>query len=362
MELPPALRRAVDRALEAIPLAELQRASETLSERYRAERCDGRAHLADDMAVRAYLATRLPATYAAIRAALAAVAEVRQDFAPVSMLDAGAGPGTAAWAAAECWPGLADALLIEQSAPVRAWGERLMAEAPVPVARWRTDDLLGGLPGLEPRDLVVLGYVLDELPAEGRDRLIDRLWALTGTMLVIVEPGTPSGWQRLLAARERLLAAGACIVAPCPHAGSCPVALPDWCHFSRRVARSALHRRAKQAELSWEDEKYVYLAVSRHQAKLPRARVLARPRAGRGRITLKLCRHDGIVLERQWTRRDGEIYKAARRLDWGAALPTGVADDTYRLRPDSDMNLSQSGEESSPARERSNPSPPRDGV
>ena len=125
MQLPPSLRAAIDRELEGIALADLARASETLSQRYRAEVQDGRLHLADDAAARAYLTTRLPATFAAISAALAAVAEARPDFAPRSALDAGAGPGTATWAAAQQWDSLEDATLVEASPAIRAVGERL---------------------------------------------------------------------------------------------------------------------------------------------------------------------------------------------------------------------------------------------
>jgi hypothetical protein len=82
MQLPPALRQAVDAALEGIPRASLAAAHDALSQRYRGEVRDGRAHLADDLSASAYLAARLPATYAAIRAALGAVAERRPDFAP----------------------------------------------------------------------------------------------------------------------------------------------------------------------------------------------------------------------------------------------------------------------------------------
>ena len=77
MELPPALRQAVDKALEGVALADLKRAADRLSHRYRGEVRDGRLHLSDRLAAQAYLATRLPATYAAIRASLAAVAEIR---------------------------------------------------------------------------------------------------------------------------------------------------------------------------------------------------------------------------------------------------------------------------------------------
>jgi ribosomal protein RSM22 (predicted rRNA methylase) len=199
MQLPPSLRAAIDRELEGIALADLARASETLSQRYRAELQDGRLHLSDDMAARAYLTTRLPATFAAISAALAAVAEARPDFAPRNVIDAGAGPGTATWAATQRWDSLEDATLVEASPAIRAVGERL--ELPLGRINWMAGRLDATL-CLPPRDLVLLAYVLDELPEAARAPLVGRLWALTGDTLVIVEPGTPAGWRRILHARD----------------------------------------------------------------------------------------------------------------------------------------------------------------
>src|SRR5690606_30783486 len=106
---------------------------------------------------------------------------------------------------------------------------------------------------------------------------------------VIVEPGTPAGWQRILAVRQQLIAAGAHVLAPCPHENPCPIAPPDWCHFARRVARSRLHRLAKDAEVPWEDEKFIYVAASRLPAGAHRPRVLAPPKPGSGKVLLKLC-------------------------------------------------------------------------
>ena len=320
MELPPALRLAVDAALGGVGLNELGRAAEILS-RYRSEVRDGKAHLSDDLrGPRAYLATRLPATYAAMRTVLEAVGEARPDFAPRSVLDVGAGPGSGVWAAAGRWPGLTRALLVENSSPIRLWGERL-AEGlrPIEVA-WQTADAAGGLEGLEPGDLVLLGYVLDELGPEARGRLIDRLWELTGDVLVLVEPGTPAGWKRIIDARARLLAAGANLVAPCPHAAACPLVSPDWCHFARRVARSRLHRLAKAGEVPWEDEKFIYVAASRRAGVPAGARVIAPPRSASGRVWLKLCRRDGGAGERLFSKREGDVFKAARRAEWGGVI------------------------------------------
>jgi ribosomal protein RSM22 (predicted rRNA methylase) len=77
-----------------------------------------------DLAVKAYLATRLPATYAAVRDAMAKLAELRSDFRPQSLLDAGSGPGTVLWAAANCWPRLEDALLCWKQRTPSAVGVR----------------------------------------------------------------------------------------------------------------------------------------------------------------------------------------------------------------------------------------------
>ncbi len=312
MELPPALRQAVDSVLEGVSARDLAAASDALSRRYRGEVRDGRLHVADDLAARGYLAARLPATYAAIRAALGAVAEVRPEFAPRSLLDFGAGPGTALWAAGDCWPDLDSAILVEASASMRKFGAEFAPASGVAHIDWRNDTPSSGA-----SDLVTLAYVLDELDPTQRAPLIERLWSRTADTLLIVEPGTPAGWQRILDARNLLLKQGARMIAPCPHTNACPLVAPDWCHFSRRVARSRAHLLAKGAEVPWEDEKFSYLAVTRNSANLPTARVIAPPRAGSGKVELKLCESDGKAETVLITKREGARYKQARRLDWG---------------------------------------------
>ncbi|TGV68315.1 methyltransferase type 11, partial [Mesorhizobium sp. M00.F.Ca.ET.149.01.1.1] len=266
MELPAPLRQGVDSLLEKVPLPALKQAARTLSERYRAELRDGRLHMGEDMAVKAYLATRLPATYAAIRASLDALGEARPDFRPASLLDIGAGPGTMLWATIDAWPELERAVLVEASAAVRRAGQSLAQGAIAARTDWIAGDATIDLDGMEPADLVSAAYVLDEIVPLSLPKLIDRLWRLTADTILLVEPGTPAGWQRILAARQQLIADGAHVLAPCPHEAPCPLAPPDWCHFARRVARSRLHRLVKEAEVPWEDEKFIYLAASRRPA------------------------------------------------------------------------------------------------
>ncbi|MBX9777812.1 MAG: methyltransferase type 11 [Xanthobacteraceae bacterium] len=319
MELPPRLRAGVDQILRDTPIAEIRKAAETLSQRYRGEMRDGRLHLSERAAATAYLATRLPATYAAIRASLAAIADVRPGWTPRTLLDAGAGPGSVLWAARDQWPSIDNATMIEASEEIRLVGDTLTRDAGARTS-WVAADIARGLPALDRADLVTLSYVLGELAPAAIKALIERLWALSQDVLLVVEPGTPAGWQRVLAVRDQLIGLGAHVIAPCAHAERCPLTTPDWCHFSQRVARSRTHRLAKDADVPWEDEKFIYLAVSRTPNDAGFARVLARPRVASGAVRLKLCAPDGRLEERLVTKRQGDAYKVARRVDWGDRL------------------------------------------
>jgi ribosomal protein RSM22 (predicted rRNA methylase) len=137
----------------------------------------GRMHLSDaTLAALAYIATRMPATYAAIHASLAAAAQRLQDFAPASLLDVGAGPGTVLWAAQSVWPELQSAKLVEASASIRAVGQQLAAASGLQRIDWKDADIRRGVSNASPADLVTLAYVLDELEPAERGKLVDALW------------------------------------------------------------------------------------------------------------------------------------------------------------------------------------------
>ncbi|WP_274706813.1 small ribosomal subunit Rsm22 family protein [Allorhizobium sonneratiae] len=296
------------------------RASERLTRRYRGEVRDGHLHIDSELAALAYLAARLPATYAAARAAMEMVHNVHPDFQPKSLIDLGSGPGTALFAAADCWPSLNTATMIEASDAIRRIGEGLSSALSLE-SNWQKGDVLRQLAPLPAADLVTLAYVLDELPLDAVEKTALKLWQLTREALILIEPGTPAGWQRIVAARQVLLEAGAHIIAPCPHHAACPIIPPDWCHFSRRVQRSRLHRQVKQGEVPYEDEKYIFIAMSRQPVPAaPPPRILAPVKLSSGLARLKLCRLDGTAGETTITRRDGSLFKAARRADWGDGL------------------------------------------
>lgn len=316
-ELPAALRAALARELEGASRRDLAGRSAATTATYRAGGTSASAIRGRGDAL-AYAVARLPATYAACAAALGEARRAARDFAPASLLDAGCGPGGGSWAAAEAWPGLRRVTWLDASPPFLDLAARLGAGGPAPVraAETRRGDLLAG--DFPPADLVLASYALAEIGASAQPAVTDALWAACQGLLVLVEPGTPAGHVRLLAARERLIAAGARILAPCPQQGDCPLAPPDWCHFAVRLPRSRDHLIAKGAAVPFEDEKFAYLVAARSSvaAADPRPRVLARPRDGKPGIELKLCAPEGLET-RFVPRRDKVAHATARRLDWG---------------------------------------------
>jgi ribosomal protein RSM22 (predicted rRNA methylase) len=321
VELPQALRAAIDRELSGASRRDLAERTAATTQAYRAGRGSSAVIKGRDDAL-AYALARLPATYAADSVVFAEARRIAPDFAPASLLDAGCGPGGGSWAAVEAWPSLAQVTWFDASAPFLDMAQRLSGDAPEPVhrAESRRGDLMSG--PFPQADLVLASYALAEIPASAQSQVVQGLWEACDGMLALVEPGTPAGYARILAARDTLIAAGARILAPCPHAAACPLTAPDWCHFSVRLPRSRDHRLAKGAEMSFEDEKFAYLLAARPlvAAQPPAARILARPKAGKPGIEFKLCGSQG--LERRFVaRRDKLDHAKARRLDWGEAWP-----------------------------------------
>jgi ribosomal protein RSM22 (predicted rRNA methylase) len=312
VELPAELREAVT----ALATPGVAGASRQLSERYRdpSRRRGAVASTAADVA--AYAVTRLPATYAALRAVLAELARQRPAFAPRTQLDLGAGLGAALWAAAVTWPTLAEATAVDAEPAMLRLGAAL--PSPGTAVSWQRGALPAAVPDT-PFDLVTIGYVLNELDETARAETLRRAWAATAGALIVVEPGTPDGCRLTLAARGQLLAAGGTTVAPCPHDARCPLPADDWCHFAVRLARTSAHRRAKDAELAHEDEKFSHAIVAREPGPRAAARILRHPQIRPGHVRLKLCMPQGIE-EAVVSKRDGEAYRRARKASWGEDL------------------------------------------
>lgn len=331
MELPLDLRGAIEDALEAWIPGQLGQHADLLSHRYRSQAggvAVRHAHRPEDVA--AYLAVRMPATWGALTASFTQVQAQRPAWTPRTLLDVGSGPGTAMWAAAQIWPTLTEVTLLEREPTMIQAGVRLASSATHPgirTAKWTRQDLLAAWPPVA-ADITVAAYVLGELSSADTSSLVEALWLHATDTVVLVEPGTPSGYHRILEARQWLLEQGGYTIAPCPHDHACPLIAPDWCHFSARVARSRRHRQVKGADLGYEDEKFAFVAVSRFPpADRIKGRVIRHPLTRPGQIALTVCAPDGIRHQRV-TKKDRPAFRVARHLRWGDSVPSLLSADS----------------------------------
>lgn len=316
-DLPPDCRAALDDLLAELPARSLARATARLSASYRTGAVPASPYLHDDATAAAYGAYRMPATFAAVTAALAQVRGV----APRTLLDLGGGTGSALWAAALAWPSLAAAVVVEGSPPVLELGRRLAASSATAVVRaaeWRHGDVSSA--DLD-ADVLSVAYVLGELPGPARAVLAQRLAASRASVVVVVEPGTPDGYRRVLAAREALIESGRTVLAPCPHDLACPMSGSDWCHMAVRLDRSRVHRAAKGVELGYEDEKYSYVVAGPAPAERPPGRVVRHPLIRKGLVQLQVCAEVPAITTVPVPKSRGAQYRAARDVQWGDPWP-----------------------------------------
>ena len=266
----------------------------------------------------AYLVARLPATFAAIGFCLSELGRRLPQFSPQSVLDAGSGPGTAAWAATTIYQDISRVTFMDSNPRFLQLASRLAAGSDHPALR-QAEALQADLGNPLPQtsaDLVVAAYALAEMPLEQAGRTAMALWQACAGALLIIEPGTPQGFARINQARSALITAGASLVAPCTHMNACPILKPDWCHFSVRLPRSREHMHAKQAKVPFEDEKFSYLIASRQPCQSHGARILASPRETKAQISFRLCAENGLST-RDIATRDKAEYKRVRKLAWG---------------------------------------------
>lgn len=278
----------------------LKSAASDVSARYRREDTGTSLAIRNDTEALAYAAARMPATFAAITHVLDHI----DGPTPQTMLDFGAGPGTATLAAKQFWPDIQPALL-EPNAAMRG-----MAKKFLPDAAW-TDRPVKA-------DIVIAGYVLNEL--SDPIQLAKTLWDATNDKLILVDTGTPAGYAMMMRVRDALIGMGAHLHAPCPHVQVCPYAKEEsgWCHFAVRLERTRLHKDLKGGALGYEDEKFTYLVFGRTPKAQEKARIVGHPRINKV-IDVLLCTPDGTLNKEQVAKRDPR-YKPLKKSRWGDTL------------------------------------------
>lgn len=325
LSLPYQLETAIERVLSNVPSSKWKSTAKTLSERYRSQRSGTESALArgaDEAS--GYAAIILPAAYAQLSGAMAAVKARASNWQPVSMLDIGSGPGTALWAATEYWPSLQRLTAWEREPAFLALGRQLAQASARPAlinAIWQKATIGNKLPPyIEQYDLIVFGHMLNELPAAQRKEIVALAWQHCTGVLLIVEPGTSAAFPIVKAMREHLLSLDAKTLAPCAHDNPCPL-VKDWCHFPQRLERPSFQRRAKAASAGWEESKFSFAAMARFQADTPIwGRLIHQPHKQKNMINLSVSSTDGIV-ELQILKKNRGAFRKAGDYEWGDSIP-----------------------------------------
>jgi ribosomal protein RSM22 (predicted rRNA methylase) len=185
--------------------------------------------------------------------------------------------------------------------------------------------------GVEGRyDLLIAAHLLNELSldVEGRARLVSG-WCqellVDDGHCILVEPALRDTSRDLLAVRDRLVAYGFFVVAPCLWQGPCPALVHerDFCHASAASIASGRSR---------VDFSYLVLRRLQGQPQSDRAlaRVVSDPMKDKGRLRLFVCGAIGRALVTRLDRDRSEANHAFDRLERGDLVRL----DNAFLRPD----------------------------
>eukprot|EP00929_Paragymnodinium_shiwhaense_P088140 TRINITY_DN48353_c0_g1_i1.p1 TRINITY_DN48353_c0_g1~~TRINITY_DN48353_c0_g1_i1.p1 ORF type:complete len:610 (+),score=112.78 TRINITY_DN48353_c0_g1_i1:50-1831(+) len=215
-----------------------------------------------------YLAHKYPAVWASNYRVLQEVARRAPDFRPRRVLDYGAGPAPSLAVAAEVWKGGFEvAAAVEPSENMSQMGAFLLTDLDLPEVHWRRALYDEG----DKFDLIIASFVQMEVRGQdSRDALVRQLWnrLLPGGVLVLLEPGTPTGFRFMHHTRELFISRIGVehfhFIAPCQHEGMCPLALTgrEWCHFSQRVKRLKPNLYCKGSRgRDLEEARFSFLAI-----------------------------------------------------------------------------------------------------
>jgi ribosomal protein RSM22 (predicted rRNA methylase) len=314
--LPPLFNAQFEAYRSAHPLVfqEVKARWEALSAAYRQRQGNYTQKAEDHMA---YIMARMPATFAACEAVLSQAIGVGLQ-PPATALDIGAGPGTMGWALSQL--DNADQMVLTQVEKDSTFAA-FCAQVRPPLKQVQTVSTFLGNEALSPHGWVSLAYVLCELAPGAQANWVERAFALTQEALILIEPGTPAGYRRILAARDQLISLGGHVVAPCPHQAACPLAKEDWCHFPARFQRTPEGRQLKHATLPYEEFSYLIVVKDPSSLMPYPGRVIRHPMPRSGHIHLDICTSQGAYEKVTISAKSKDVYKTSRSLKWGDVVP-----------------------------------------
>lgn len=310
-------QQVIQEVLKNHKMSSIKKDFNNISSQYRKENINSKTVVSLENEVIGYLLGRMGETSVVVDSVLSKLDKVTDFSSDVkSVLDLGSGTGSVLWAIENYIPN-ANVVAVEKEKLMIKYSKILSSDLNLNIDYIHENVLSKNVEDLSNVDLVIESYMLNELTENETIKILDLMAEKTRKYLVIVEPGTPKSYEKMMIFRDYLLSKGLNLILPCPHSDKCGLE-NDYCNFSVRVPRSKLVRQVKSGALNYEDEKYFYLIFSKElKDKNYNSTILRRPIYRKGCVDLKLCNSDETVKSRTITKSDKQNYKAAKDFKHG---------------------------------------------
>ena len=298
-------------------LSDIKKDYKEISSKYRAEKINSSAVVSTDKQALSYLSSRMGETSVIIDdvfSKLNYLIDINEEIN--SVLDLGSGTGSVFWAL-DNFASKLDITAVEMQESMIKYSKLLSKNLDFNIEYLNADVTSSKVKGLKNFDLVIESFMLNEMKESDRRITLDLMCEKSNKYIVLIEPGTPNSYEKMMKDREYLLSKNLKLLSPCPHKEKCGLK-DDYCNFSVRVNRTKESRRIKDATLNYEDEKYFYLIFSKVDVGLNiNSVVLRKPVYRKNLVELKLCNKDSSVMQTIVTKNNKESYQKSKKLKHG---------------------------------------------
>lgn len=304
MILPQWLQDKVNELYLSLNKKILTETRENLTKRYKEQTGQGKSLIENKNDSMLYAISRMPATFSVIYTLMRDLSSQNLLGDITTVLDVGSGTGACYFALKELDENLSIDLIERDKNMIDVF--KALTDGLVDVS-------VGDIRGFKSKtkaDLVISSYVLSELGEDDRKTALNNLMNASNGYVLVVDTGTPKTYEFMMDMKRFANGSGWHVVAPCMH-GECALK-NDYCQFFARVERSSLHRLAKDATLSYEDEKYFYLLISKDDKEINGERIIRRPVIKEGSVSLVLCGKTGVE-GKTFTKKNKDEFKKAKK-------------------------------------------------
>ncbi|RUS75921.1 hypothetical protein EGW08_016309 [Elysia chlorotica] len=307
-----------------------------------------------------YLLGRIASDFAVQMQCFTEISKRDPDFRPTSIFYHGSKVGAGIWASNEIWPNIGEHYCVDENLHMNTIARLLLQNGneqekvmSISGVHFRN---FGPSPMQNKFSMVVSAYnLMEQSSPEDRSQIVQDLWKMTDSYLVLIEIGTGAGFKLVHEAREILLqlseeggdenTESGHVFAPCPHDKACPkTRMKNQPCLTECAMKNLDFSKKNMPEKPKTNIRYSYLIMKKRPRQNDKAwpRVLHQIKAQR-HTHCHLCLPCGelqhvIISKAKYER---HLYSCARHVDQGDFLPVSLSRD-----PIESQEISHSPQES----------------